>query len=252
MEENLAKFNLEGYSEEEEIYDDQDIIQATSNIDDIALGIEEDPYLKENNMAKDEEEEEKVEEDDLDDLHVRPTDNLLIACRTEDEVSYLEVYVYEEEEDNLYVHHDIMLPSFPLCTEWIGTQLASEQPTSHGNFAAIGTFEPEIEIWNLDMLEVPYPTTVLGQRPIDQIKKFQQRKKKSRSKSSCTGVNSEAHTDAVMSLSWNRLHSSLLLSGSADSTIKLWDITQSKAVRSFEHHTDKVKIFYLIVQVWLI
>lgn len=50
---------------------------------------------------------------------IEDSDNLLLGCKTEDDVSYLEVYVYEEEEDNLYVHHDIMLPSFPLCLEWL-------------------------------------------------------------------------------------------------------------------------------------
>jgi periodic tryptophan protein 1 len=44
---------------------------------------------------------------------------MIVAARTEDDVSHLEVYVFEENEDNLYVHHDVMLPSFPLCVEWL-------------------------------------------------------------------------------------------------------------------------------------
>jgi len=56
----------------------------------------------------------------MDDLIIRDTDNILLVTKTEDDLSYLEVYVYEEEEDNLYVHHDLMLPSFPLCVEWVG------------------------------------------------------------------------------------------------------------------------------------
>jgi periodic tryptophan protein 1 len=69
----------------------------------------EDPYVQLGG-GEDEEDEE---------IMIEATDNLLLACKTEDDVSHLEVYVYEEEEDNLYVHHDIMLPSFPLCLEWI-------------------------------------------------------------------------------------------------------------------------------------
>jgi len=31
----------------------------------------------------------------------------------------LEIYIYEEELNNLYVHHDVMLSAFPLCMEWL-------------------------------------------------------------------------------------------------------------------------------------
>lgn len=42
-------------------------------------------------------------------------DLVLLAARTEDDVSHLEVWVYEEASDadgeaNLYVHHDLLLP----------------------------------------------------------------------------------------------------------------------------------------------
>jgi periodic tryptophan protein 1 len=76
----------------------------------------EDEYL-----ISDEHEEEKEE------LRIDPTDNLLLACKTEDEVSCLEVFVYEQEEDNLYIHHDILLPSFPLCLEWLDFRASSEE-----------------------------------------------------------------------------------------------------------------------------
>ena len=41
-------------------------------------------------------------------------DLIVLAARTEDDVSHLEVCVYEEateaEESNLFVHHDLLLP----------------------------------------------------------------------------------------------------------------------------------------------
>lgn len=60
------------------------------------------------------------DEDDLDDLVIKETDSLILVAKTEDDVSHLEVHVYEEDTDNLYVHHDVMLPAFPLCIEWLG------------------------------------------------------------------------------------------------------------------------------------
>ena len=117
---------------------------------------DEDPYIT---LKEDEEEQEREE------LEVLPTDNLLVVAKTEDEVSQLEIFVYEESEENLYAHHDLMLPSFPLCLEWLdyppisspsrrqpqnSPSSSSTDPAQFGNFIAVGTLEPEIEIWSLD------------------------------------------------------------------------------------------------------
>jgi periodic tryptophan protein 1 len=98
----------------------------------------------------------------------------LVAAKTEDEVSQLEIYIYEEAEDNLYVHHDILLPSFPLCLEWLDFRLGRKAGIEgSGNYIAVGTFDPEIEIWDLDTLDSMYPDAILGK---------QQQKKKKKSK----------------------------------------------------------------------
>ena len=65
-------------------------------------------------------------------------------------------------ESNLYVHHDIMLPAFPLCVEWINYKPGQES-SNIGNFAAIGTFDPQIEVWNLDFVDKAFPDVILGE-----------------------------------------------------------------------------------------
>lgn len=187
---------------------------------------EEDPYLV---MPEDEEDEER------DELQILPTDNLLLAGKVEDEVAHLEVYVYEDQADNLYVHHDIMLPAIPLCIEWLDIPVGknTEERTS-GNFVAVGTMESDIEIWDLDVVDCMYPNAILGQGGHEEDGEKSKKKKKK------TKANDEYHVDSILALAANRQHRNLLASASADRTVKLWDLNTSKCAKSYTHHTDKV------------
>ncbi|KAG0041645.1 hypothetical protein BGZ90_009743, partial [Linnemannia elongata] len=113
----------------------------------------EDPYI----TLRDEEDE------DQEDLMIQATDNLLLAAKTEDDISHLEVYLYDESEENegnMYVHHDIMLPAFPLCLEWLDFRVGRKSA---------------IEIWDLDTVDNMYPDAVLGAQ--DKTKKKKGAKK---------------------------------------------------------------------------
>lgn len=229
-EDDMAKFHLSDYDNEEdgtfEATPSEDLLdlfmQDAKGL--AATAASEDPHISKEAAAED-------EASDDEDLNIRPTDSLVLTCKTSEEVSYLEVNLYEEAEDNAYVHHDLMLPTFPLCVEPILAHCgAPAAEASRGCLAAIGTFDPEIEIWDLDVLDVAYPALVLGATEPGSKKASKRRVK-----------NATHHVDAVMSLSWNRQHGNMLLSGSADSTIKLWDLGSGACVRSFDHHTDKVQ-----------
>lgn len=192
----------------------------------------EDPYIKlpEDGDISDEEEREE--------LQVLPTDNMVLAARIEDEVAHLEVYVYEDGADNLYVHHDVMLPAVPLCVEWLSTK--PNHNSEHGNFAAIGTMDPDIELWDLDIVDCMYPSAILGQTtqaaPEMPSSVTGKREKKRKAKK----ANDAYHVDSVLSLAANRQHRHLLASASADKTTKLWDLNTCTAAHSYSHHTDKV------------
>ncbi|OQO00444.1 hypothetical protein B0A48_13793 [Cryoendolithus antarcticus] len=189
---------------------------------------EDDPYITlQGNQDSDDE--------DREDLQILPTDNMLLAARVEDEVAHLEVYVYEDSQDNLYVHHDVMLPAIPLCVEWLGAK--PNHAGESGNFAAVGTMEPDIELWDLDVVDGMYPFAILGQSSEPTPPTMPERKKK---KSRSLKSNTSYHVDAVLSLSANRHNPTLLASASADKTVKLWDLTTCTAAQSYSHHTDKV------------
>jgi periodic tryptophan protein 1 len=179
---------------------------------------------------------EEEDEEDLDDLKIRPSDRLLVCGRNEDEVSYLDVYVYEEDGKNLFVHHDFMIPTFPLCVQPINTVLLEGEGR---NFLAIGMFDTDIEVWNLDVIEASFPTLILkGQ----QKEENSPRKKGKKKNASPVVIDPDSgHSDAIMSLSWHPINSDLILSASADKTVKLWNLKTQKVERTFTHHKDKVQ-----------
>lgn len=50
----------------------------------------------------------------------------------------------------------------------------------------------------------------------------------------------QVHSDAVLSLSWNSLTEHILASGSADTTVILWDIEEAKPASVFSYGLGKV------------
>ncbi|KAJ2617073.1 rRNA-processing protein [Coemansia sp. RSA 1365] len=238
----LKDFDLENYDDDEDEADvsahDSDNGDAEEGEHDAAAGAnifsnikglsyykdgEEDPYI----TAKDGED---MEDDEEAEVQIFSSDNMLLVAKTEDDISNVEVCVYEGESDNLFVHHDFMLPAFPLAVEWLDYRVGkkAEQPGG-GNYVAVATFEPRIELWDLDTLDAMYPDLVLGTTDKKALRKARGK------------PHSEFHTDAIMGLSWNKNARNLLASSSADKTVKLWDLNTGKCAQSYSHHKDKVQ-----------
>ncbi|XP_071791805.1 periodic tryptophan protein 1 homolog [Asterias amurensis] len=211
----LAEYDLDHYDSPDEEESDYVGHDTVSNLAMYASNSE-DPYIT---LQEDEE-----DRADRDDMTIKPTDNLIVAGRMEKDVSSLEVYVYNQDEGNLYVHHDILLPSFPLAAEWMSFNPGS---SSTGNFVAIGYMTPAIDVWNLDVIDCLEPAFTLG-------KKVKKSKKKA-------AKPANGHTDSVLDIAWNRHVPYALATASADTTIGLWDMNQKKVVSSLPHHTDKVQ-----------
>eukprot|EP01038_Epipyxis_sp_PR26KG_P005755 gene5755-7945_t len=190
------------------------------------------------------------DEEDIEDNMIKPTDCLLVVAMTEDEYSHLEVQLYSSEDNCLFVHHDITLPDFPLSLAWMDCppfRLEGDNQQSIGNYIAVGTFSPVIEIWNLDVLDPLEPTASLG--GAQEIKVQTKNKKKKTKQLFSPG----SHEGAVMSLSWNTTYRQVLASGSADCTVKIWDITTQSCSHTFTHHTDKVQsVLWHPTEAWML
>lgn len=206
---------------------------------------DDDPYitLKENDDE---------DEDEIDDFTIRPTDSIVLTARNEDDVSMVEVWVCEEPEEedekeiNLYVHHDIILPAFPLCLAWLDLNPQNPSPSERGNVVAVGCMQPGIEIWNLDIMDEVEPIAVLGgadkiaSQGVSEAKKGGKKSKKG-AKLESVKLKDGSHEGAVLGLSWNSEFRNVLASAGEDGSVRVWDVVKESCEHVLAHHNDKVQ-----------
>jgi periodic tryptophan protein 1 len=105
----------------------------------------------------------------------------------------------------------------------------------------VGTFIPEIEIWNLDSEDCA-PLAALGS-----VEESENAKKsvvnKFHKKKPVRAFSENTHTDAIMSLSLNPFQNEYLASSSADCTVRIWDIDELACKMAYQDlHNDKVQV----------
>ena len=167
-----------------------------------------------------------ISDDEQEDFTIHPTDSLIVCGTAQDDFSNLEIYIYDENTLDLFVHHDIVLSSFPLSLEWI-----PYKNNLKCNYALVGSFTPRIEIWNLDIMDAIEPEIILGLNT------------ESKNKSKITVSEDLYHTDAVMSLCLNTANTNYVASAGDDKKVLIWDLNSSpsSAASSFKEHIDKVQ-----------
>ncbi|CAN8065197.1 unnamed protein product [Agarophyton chilense] len=212
---------------------------------------ENDPYLSSEPNAND-----LFDEEELEDMVIRSTDAIIISVHSGEDVSLLMTHVFDDnpeesdEEDkpyepHTYIHHDLVLPTLPLCTAHTNIVVNDEIV----NLVAVGMFTPGIEIWDVDLVNNLEPVVSLGGYGPNSVVRDAlvaagkvrgegriKNKKKPKLK-----LREGSHRDAIMSLSWNSIQREYLASGSADHTVKVWDIESAHCASTFVHHTDKVQ-----------
>jgi periodic tryptophan protein 1 len=226
---DLAEYNLDDYDKEPG--DTVGIFgKGLSHFEDNT----EDPYITLPDAADDSEEE--------DDNIIRPTDSIILACHSEEDGHTLEVYVFDYQQGSLFVHHDLMLNAFPLCVEWLDT---ARKDGIAGSFAALGTMDSAIEVWDLDCIDSLVPAAVLGGEdtaaPAEGVAAAIPKGKKKKKKEPKRPLREGSHRDAVLGLSWNRLQRHVLASASADKSVKIWDVPHERCLHSLTHHAGKVQ-----------
>lgn len=155
--------------------------------------------------------------DDEESYAIKPSDCVLLAAKIEQEGSSLEVYVYEEAKFNLYVHHELILNAFPVGLEWLCCDFGSAEGDAFqkGNFGIVGLMNGAIELWDLDQLDSVEPQMTVGGK--------------------------EAHTDSVTNLSLHPIRPNILVSASADSTVKFWDLQNNKLLSSQKGFGEEIQ-----------
>ena len=245
---SLAELNMDAYDDDDGDDEDMNRILGGGNPG-MAYYADpnDDPYLNKGKGGESESE---------DELAYKETDLLIAAARNEEDISHLEIWVYEEGDEtnpdgNIYVHHSLLLPAFPLCLAWGPCDPASG--SVGGNFMAVGSFEPGIEIWNLDVVDAVEPVVTLGgadyeaarQIQLDALTKKKGKKKGKGGKGADevpeVPVLPGSHADAVLGLAWNQEYCNVLASGSADRTVKIWDVATQQATLTLTLHVDKVQ-----------
>jgi len=214
----LEEFDLDNYDE-----DDEEGMHLFSVLNsDLAFPGAKDPLMTGDPDS---------ESDDDSDDDIKPDDQVFIATSCEEESQQLEVFTYVEEDGAMYVHHDIMLSAYPLCIEY----LDQAGPGLQGCYGAVGLIDNSIQIWDLEDSDPVEPASSLGTA----------RKKKGKSKSKkraiTTTLGNQAHDGAVMCLHGSIFNRNVLASGSADETLKVWDVTENKCVHTYSHHGNKVQ-----------
>lgn len=163
---------------------------------------------------------------------VTEADFLYVAgkCNQRKEEYFVYVMVYDSDADRQFQRHDIVLSHPPLHLSWLDFSPSGAK----GSFAAVCTMLPAVEVFDLDDLGDLRSVCTLGGavNPDDQYTMPDA--------SHPVALVPGSHTASVLTSDWNRNEPSVLATGSADHSIKLWDMTTAQCSTTLSVHSCEV------------
>ncbi|KAF5930384.1 hypothetical protein HYC85_031257 [Camellia sinensis] len=160
-----------------------------------------DAYYPSNDMDPYLKDQNDDDSEEVEDMTITAEDAVIVCARNEDDVSHLEA-----------------------CR----------------NFIAVGSMEPSIEIWDLDIVCALWTLTLMDEvQPLVVLGGISEKKKKGKKS---IKYKKDSHTDSVLGLAWNKEYRNILASASADKLVKIWDVATGKCDITMEHHTDKARV----------
>ncbi|SOV16595.1 rRNA processing WD-repeat protein, putative [Plasmodium gaboni] len=180
-----------------------------------------------------------------DELNIEENDSIVINGKIYSDMGTIEIHIFNYDEDIFNIYDDVIIDNYPLCIEAIYQSYFNEK-----NILAVGTLNPSIQLWDINNIDMLEPLHFLGD---DEMKILKKKNKKKRKLKNNNNIHNEkenvkniskqeikGHTDCVTSLNSSKLLPSLLVSGSKDSTIKLWDLNNLNNLHTFSFHKKKI------------
>ncbi len=93
--------------------------------------------------------------------------------------------------------------AFPLALAWLDCPPGAAAGEARGNFVAVGTMLPAIELWDLDVLDATEPVMVLGGEEEGAPPAPPAPGKKAKKGKRAATLRAGSHTDAVLGVAWN-------------------------------------------------
>ncbi|EDO07770.2 WD domain G-beta repeat family protein [Babesia bovis T2Bo] len=152
--------------------------------------------------------------EDIESRKLDEDDRVIICGNSGEDCASIDFHIYNTAYCGLEACHSVLVGSFPLTLEIIPNL------PNHGPLVASGTYESHIDIWDVRYIDLLEPTITLGNDEKSQ------------------GL---GHKDAVQCLSSSPHVVQLLASGSADNTVKFWDLQEGEVLHTFDHHTSNVQ-----------